>query len=289
MLSTVLPLAEEMETRILALTRAGGPPEVFKALLEGSRIAAPRTAIFLVRQGQLKGWGSVGFDAPVSRRQRGLTLPKESGLLGQVLSGNSTEPVSGSSHAGNPDFGQEAPLSSLGVAIRVKGRPIAVVYAEQVGGGSSWLPPFLHSLVAIAGIRLELDLLRRKVENSGVAPKIAAIPTPEPIPAPTTAVALAEVDAAAGASQLDATLDAARRFARLVATDIRLYNEEAVVQGRQSGDLAQRLAEQLARGRETFSRRHGALGATGVQLLHEACVQVLASGDASLLPLSLFE
>jgi hypothetical protein len=76
----------------------------------------------------------------------------------------------------------------------------------------------------------------------------------------------------------------ARRFARLIATDIRLYNEEAVVTGRRQGDLLRRLQDPLTRGRETFVRRFGDLGDDGLRLLHEACVQVLAAGDEALLP-----
>jgi hypothetical protein len=87
-------------------------------------------------------------------------------------------------------------------------------------------------------------------------------------------------------SQTDAQpeLEAARRYARLVATDIRLYNEEAVVLGRRNGDLDRRLEEHLDRGKETFLRRHADLGAAGLDLLHEAYVQVLAAGDPELIP-----
>ncbi|MDH3628496.1 MAG: hypothetical protein OEV00_13170 [Acidobacteriota bacterium] len=320
MQSTVLPLAEEMERRILALTCAESPPQVFRALLEGSRLAAPRAAIFLVRQGQFKGWGSVGFDTTAAEQQRGMTLPAESGLLADVLSAKSPDPIIRETSEGNPDFGQDAAQTRFAIAIRVKDRAIAILYAEQSGNGSSWLPPFLNSLVAIAGIRLELDLLRKKVDLATPKPSTpramptaapaatpvvapvprAASPEPAPTPAPTpvptaapTAVPIAAptavAEAAPAETSTDPGLEAARRFARLVATDIRLYNEEAVVQGRQAGDLAQRLAEPLARGKETYQRRHGALGATAVELLHEACVQVLASGDASLLPRSCFE
>jgi hypothetical protein len=82
----------------------------------------------------------------------------------------------------------------------------------------------------------------------------------------------------------DPRQDEARRFARLIATDIRLYNEEAVVVGRRQGDLLRRLQDPLARGREAFVRRFGDLGDDGLRLLHEACVQVLAAGDEALLP-----
>ena len=87
----------------------------------------------------------------------------------------------------------------------------------------------------------------------------------------------------AGAADLDPRRDEARRYARLVATDIRLYNEEAVAVGRRERDLAARLGEQLQRGREAFSRRFPDLGPDGMQLLDDAYVQVLAGGDPSLI------
>jgi len=73
-------------------------------------------------------------------------------------------------------------------------------------------------------------------------------------------------------------------YARLVATDIRLYNEEDVILGRRQGDLAERLGEHLDKGEETFMRRHGDLGHEGREILHDAYVQVLAGGDAELIP-----
>ena len=84
-------------------------------------------------------------------------------------------------------------------------------------------------------------------------------------------------------------LDMARRYARLVATDIRLYNEDAVMLGRRNGDLSDRIGEHLGRGKETFLRRHGDLGEAGLELLHEAYVQVLAGGDGALIPTSVLE
>ena len=76
--------------------------------------------------------------------------------------------------------------------------------------------------------------------------------------------------------------EAARRFARLVATDIRLYNEESVILGRRNADLSHRLKEQLERGKETFQRRFPDLGEHGERILWEAYVKVLAGGDPKL-------
>jgi hypothetical protein len=95
---------------------------------------------------------------------------------------------------------------------------------------------------------------------------------------------LVPVTPAAPRGPADQRRDEARRFARLIASDIRLYNEEGVILGRRQGDLLRRLQDPLTRGREAFVRRFGDLGDEGLRLLHEACVQVLAAGDEALLP-----
>ena len=51
---------DEWAEHARAIARAGSGVAVFKALLEASRIAAPRAAVFLVRQGEVQGWGSFG-------------------------------------------------------------------------------------------------------------------------------------------------------------------------------------------------------------------------------------
>ncbi len=45
----------------------------------------------------------------------------------------------------------------------------------------------------------------------------------------------------------------------------------------------------MGRGKQSFLERHGDLGATAVTLLRDAYVEVLAGGDAELLPDSVFE
>ena len=59
--------------------------------------------------------------------------------------------------------------------------------------------------------------------------------------------------------------------------------------GRSHGDLVGRLGDHLGRGKETFLRRHGSLGPTGLQVLHEAYVQVLAAGNEELMPRSVLD
>jgi len=270
---------ERLDQQVRSLISVATPSEVFKLLLEAARGVAPRASVFLVRQGQAKGWGAVGFDADSARRQREHAKPATEGWLGRLAT--SDEPlVESGPRPADLDFGQPPADELCGFAIRVKTRPIALIVLERGQGEEPWLPTALSTLVRVAELRLDLDLVRRKLQSQA-APEEAPVPR-----APETAADEASSGAPASAVADEEQLEAARRYARLVATDIRLYNEEAVMQGRRNGDLVERLEQHLRRGKETFLRRHGALGPAGLEILHGAFVQVLAGGDEEQLPAS---
>jgi len=284
-----------VEECVQSLVDSQSPSDIFKALLKGSQSAAPRGAIFLVRQGILKGWGSIGYDEDVARAQRTYRTDADQGWLGELVK-DPDGAIRVRSSGGNPDFGQAAPSDSAGIAVRVRGRTIAVLMAERSSGETLWLPSTLGTLVAVAQLRLELDLALRKLKSG--APSIGPASPPEGDVAGTEPIVdstlvepatATEIDEVPEAAKEDAEVVVARRFAKLVATDIRLYNEDAVLQGRQDKDLADRLADQLGRGKETFLKRHGSMGSAAIEILHEAFVEVLAGGDAELLPVSILD
>lgn len=285
-------LLEGLDRQVRDLIDADTPTDVFKALLAGARVAAPRAAVFLVRQSQIKGWGSVGYGSEAAQRQRLHTSPADAGWLGTLAAGEEPAMETGAM-GGDLDFGQPPSVEWYGLPVRVKGRSIALLVAEHGSGEQPWSPALLRTLVRVSQLRLELDLLRRKLK-----PAAAASATPEQPGDGAQAVESAgEPPADTGLSPAtehepaanEQHLEAARRYARLVATDIRLYNEEAVMLGRRHGDLVQRLGRHLGQGKETFLRRHGALGPAGLQILHEAYVQVLAAGNEELLPASVLD
>jgi len=273
----------ELDRYAREIARAVGPAEVFKVLLQASRALAPRVAVFLIRRGQVRGWGSIGYSADVAETQRRFSTPVEnSGLRGLDQSDET-------GLMGTLDFGQPPADENSVFAVRVKGKPIALLLAERHPDESPWRPAAIGLLLTPARLRLELDLALRKLE-AGTAPA-ATVAATAPAPTPTPELEPAELEPAEPPVDTPTdspapVLDAARRYARLVATDIRLYNEEAVVLGRRNGDLLDRLGDQIDRGKETFLRRHGDLGPTGIELLHEAFVQVLAAGNGELIPQS---
>jgi hypothetical protein len=73
----------------------------------------------------------------------------------------------------------------------------------------------------------------------------------------------------------------ARRFARLLISEIKLYNEQKVAEGRSQGDLYDRLREYIDRSREMYDKRVRAEVASRYDYFHGELVNTLAEGDVS--------
>jgi len=71
----------------------------------------------------------------------------------------------------------------------------------------------------------------------------------------------------------------ARRFARLLVSEIKLYNEQKVAEGRSQGDLYQRLREYIDRSREMYDKRVRPEVAQRYDYFHNELVNTLAEGD----------
>jgi hypothetical protein len=73
----------------------------------------------------------------------------------------------------------------------------------------------------------------------------------------------------------------ARRFARLLISEIKLYNEQKVAEGRDQHDLYDRLREYIDRSREMYDKRVKAEVASRYDYFHGELVNTLAEGDVS--------
>ncbi len=71
----------------------------------------------------------------------------------------------------------------------------------------------------------------------------------------------------------------ARRFARLLVSEIKLYNEQRVNEGRQAGDLYIRLREAIDRSREMYEKRVQPPVAAKFDYFHYELVNTLADGN----------
>ncbi len=70
----------------------------------------------------------------------------------------------------------------------------------------------------------------------------------------------------------------ARRFARLLVSEIKLYNEKKVIEGKQSHDLYERLREAIDRSREMYDKRVQPPVASNFDYFHYELLNSLADG-----------
>jgi hypothetical protein len=73
----------------------------------------------------------------------------------------------------------------------------------------------------------------------------------------------------------------ARRFARLLVSEIKLYNEPKVKEGRNRSDIYDRLREDIDRSRQMYDKRVAPPVAARHDYFHQELVNTLAEGDAA--------
>jgi len=120
--------------------------------------------------------------------------------------------------------------------------------------------------------------------GSFTAPRPPAPPVapPRPAPAPPPPAARPAVPAAIAPEDQKAHEDA-KRFARLVVSEIKLYNEAKVNEGRRHKDIYERLKEDIERGRQMYSDRVPPHVRDNTTYFFDELVRILAGGDASAL------
>jgi hypothetical protein len=77
--------------------------------------------------------------------------------------------------------------------------------------------------------------------------------------------------------------DDAKRFARLVVSEIKLYNEAKVTEGRKTRDIYERLKEDIERGRQMYHDRVSQPVRDASDYFHDELVRILAGGDPTAL------
>ncbi len=83
----------------------------------------------------------------------------------------------------------------------------------------------------------------------------------------------------------DERQEEARRFARLLVSEIKLYNERAVLEGREHGNLYERLRDDIDRSRQMYDERVPQDVRSSTNFFYEELVRILADGRAESLGL----
>jgi hypothetical protein len=112
-------------------------------------------------------------------------------------------------------------------------------------------------------------LQKQAAPAAAPAPRPAAPPPPPAAPAHSPEEQKAHEDA--------------KRFARLVVSEIKLYNEAKVNEGRRHKDLYERLKEDIERGRQMYSDRVAPNIRESTNYFYDELVRILAGGDSAAL------
>ena len=262
---------ERLVEAIRAIDAARSLTEALDALASCAGREAARVAVLLVRGGTLRGWRWIGFgealderhDFPVPSADAGVIA--EAARTGVAVSADSAAPRSAPAFAELPP-GREV----LAVPVQMSGQVIAVLYADQgadqTTGNLSW-PATLEVLARHAARSLE----------SMTAFRAAQVLTERPDIASRTGQGTPAVPGGAGGP-----VETARRYARLLVSEIKLYHESAVLAGRRERNLTTRLGGEIERARLLYEQRVPA-EARPKDYFHEELVRTLADGDESLL------
>ena len=253
---------------VRAIDAARSLTEILDTLLSAASKDATRVALMLVRGESLRGWRLVGFGFAFDAAHE-LVMPlSASGVMGDAVR---TRAAASSTNPGtltSPPFALPDGRERIAIPMTLAGQPVSLLYADQGPAddparevNAAW-PAILEVLTAHAARTLE----------ALVAFKAARAVTEEA--APTREAPRARTDEAD---------ESARRYARLLVSEIKMYHEDDVAAGRRERDLGSRLAAEISRGRALYEERVANRGPLTADHFHAELVRTLADGDERLL------
>ncbi|HUF23876.1 MAG TPA: GAF domain-containing protein [Vicinamibacterales bacterium] len=254
-----LAAVERLLASVRRIDAAATLRETLEVLVQSASLETPRVAVLLIEGDTVRAFSHRGFtDVPDA---------------GPIAPGGVVEACV---HDGQPAFtGDAAGLKAPGFAgladdragfaapLRVGTRTVAVLYADDASEGerdapAAW-PEALELLARHASIHLE-NLTAVRLNSSSSSSQFGP----------------ADGDG-------EVSEDAARRYARLLLSEIKLYHEGDVRLGREHRDLRRRLGSEIDRAAHAYRERIPETLAGRDQYFESELVNTLADGDVSIL------
>jgi hypothetical protein len=261
--------------------------EVLDALALAAAREAARAAVVVLRNDRIQGWRMSGF-GPRDAQPKSIDLAlAESGVIGLAVgAARAVTTRDGQGSGTGPGF-ETLPEDRMGLAVPVivTGRVVAIVYADAVRGDgherlvpSSW-PELIEVLARHAGRCLEALATQKTAPKMQPPSSAGASATPASADGSTTV----PPTTSAMMQITDGVSAAARRTARLLVSDIRLFHEPEVSEGRRHRNLLARLAPEIEKARQAYNEQVPAGVRDHTDYFHQELIKTLAGGDATLL------
>ena len=251
--------------------------------------------------------GHVDASVELLRRNRSIIeklrpRPQDPILLLPIRSGGS---VSAIFYADPAEEGKALPVDALKILTEFAGAqldrlmalgggpPSAPVEAELIEAEPVAAPveapveaPQPEAVGPVVSEEIAAAVPSAETEAIPVAASAPAVDAPPPLPVPPARqepVASAGIDVSQ-LSEADQKIHRdAKRFAKLLVSEIELYNKAKVADGRKSKDVYKRLKSDIDRSRQTYEKRFGKTLAKQFDYFHDELVRTLASNDPAVL------
>lgn len=250
-----LAILERLADAMGRIDEARSLTDILTTLVEAAGAEAPRAALFIANGNRMQGFLARGFSSDIRLVQiEGDRLFDEAIERCATVATGEDDDISAPTFASLPND-----RAALAVPVLIGGEAVAMLYADDgtledaSEAPASW-PEAVEILTSHAAVSLAHLTATRTAE----------------------AMQLME-----GSSSSDEE-SSAKRYARLLVSEIKLYNEAAVRAGREHRDLMTRLRPEIERARRLYEERVPAT-AGHREFFREELVQTLAEGDAALL------
>jgi len=281
---------------------SGSQAEILASLLDGTGKFSQRSALFVIKGGNAIGWRARGFDD--NDAIKSVSFDPNSGLAGRAYGDRqSVQAAAGEfdpkfiSTFGEPMAGTNAVVLPLVLRDKVA----ALIYADGGATGRMDLSA-LECLTRGSGLWLEIIAARKAgtpisaaepeadrtaTQRMDAAPPEPPSPAPSAPPPPVVAAPAPIAVAAAAPAEISANDEEvhkkAKRFAKLLVDEIKLYNQQKVAEGRTHHDLYSRLKDDIDKSRASYEKRYGQTAAGPADYFSQELVRILADGDAAVL------
>jgi hypothetical protein len=247
---------ERLLDAIRAIDRGRSLGEILDTLAACAGREAKAAAVVIVRGRHIRCWRSIGFGPP-GTSSGSIEVPyPQAGIVASAAESNTL--VTGGPA---PSFAADAG-NPVAIPVAISGTVVAVLFADQ--------PASLQTLETIA------RHAARALESMTAFKSARAL-----------AAGAVDPFRGAGAPGMDKDEDvAAKRYARLLIAEIRLYHEAAVTAGRRDRDLTSRLGGEIARARVLYEQRIPPHVRQRADHFRDELVRTLADGDAALVDAS---
>jgi hypothetical protein len=210
---------ELLSAAVASIQETGSQAEILRRFLEGTARFAGRVALFVVKGKSIAGWQAMGFQNDDSIKT--FNLNTSEGLVAQAIQDRTQ--VNGPTQEFDAEFESQlgAPIDGvcLVLPLVVKQKVAAILYADRgVSAPGSLDTNSMALLTQVTALWIELNALRKTAPGGSddVQPLAPPVPVPEVV-APPLSPAEAEVH------------KKARRFAKLLVEEIKLYNGPKVI------------------------------------------------------------